>query len=128
MEEDEDDDDPLAAAARRAAEADGGGSAAAAAAATATLRELVARFAADSGLEFAPRPGRLHMGLPVYSFGGVSVVLQPHAGVGGGGSGGTGVAGGGGGGGTLLARRADGRWAAASLQELVEMAASRRAK
>jgi tuftelin-interacting protein 11 len=120
-EEEEEDDDPLAAAARRA------GASSSSAAAAASLRELVARFAADAGLDFTPRPGRSHMGLPVYSFGGVSVVLQPHAGAtaasvagGGGGLGGGGV-----GGGTLLARRSDGRWAAASLQELVEMAGKR---
>ncbi len=41
-----------------------------------TLRDLVARYAEDSGLEFLPKPGRFHDGLQVYSFGGVGCVLE----------------------------------------------------
>jgi tuftelin-interacting protein 11 len=61
--------------------ASGGGGASAAAAATSahdpTLRELVAQYATDAGFEFLPKPGRTHDGLQVYSFGGVSCVLEP---------------------------------------------------
>ena len=41
-----------------------------------TLRDLVARYAEDAGLEFVPKPGRFHDGLQVYSFGGVGCVLE----------------------------------------------------
>jgi tuftelin-interacting protein 11 len=50
--------------------------AAAASAAEPSLRELVARYAQEAGLEFLPRAGRLHDGLPVYAFGGVSCVVD----------------------------------------------------
>jgi tuftelin-interacting protein 11 len=41
-----------------------------------TLRDLVARYADEAGYEFLPKPGRFHDGLQVYSFGGVSCVLE----------------------------------------------------
>jgi tuftelin-interacting protein 11 len=36
----------------------------------------VACFAEEQGVEFVPRPGRMHEGQPVYSFGGISCVLD----------------------------------------------------
>lgn len=41
-----------------------------------SLKELVSRFAEEQGVEFVPRAGRLHDGLPVYSYGGVSCVID----------------------------------------------------
>jgi tuftelin-interacting protein 11 len=41
----------------------------------------VGQYAQDHGLEFLPRAGRLHDGLPVYSFGGVSCVVDASRGV-----------------------------------------------
>ncbi|GAX75346.1 hypothetical protein CEUSTIGMA_g2790.t1 [Chlamydomonas eustigma] len=41
-----------------------------------TLRDLVQRFAEENGVQFMPKFGRFHDGLQVYSFGGVSVVLE----------------------------------------------------
>lgn len=53
----------------------------AAAAAEPSFRELVGQYAQEQGLEFLPRAGRLHDGLPVYSFGGVSCVVDAARGV-----------------------------------------------
>ena len=41
-----------------------------------TLRELVEAFAAEAGVEFAPKAGRTHEGLQVYHFGRVSCVVD----------------------------------------------------
>lgn len=41
-----------------------------------TLRDMVQKFAEDNNVTFVPKPGRMHEGLQVYSFGGVSVVLD----------------------------------------------------
>lgn len=41
-----------------------------------SFKDLVARYAEEQGVEFLPRAGRLHDGLPVYSFGGVSCVID----------------------------------------------------
>lgn len=41
-----------------------------------TLRDMVQRFAEEHNVSFMPKPGRMHEGLQVYSFGGVSVVLD----------------------------------------------------
>lgn len=82
------------------------GAAAAAAAADLSLRDLVARFAADAGLEFLPRPGRLHDGAPVYAFGGVSVVLDNSSSM-------------------VRAQLKDGRWAPVSLDKLLQEARAR---
>ncbi|PNH02018.1 hypothetical protein TSOC_012032 [Tetrabaena socialis] len=46
-----------------------------------TLRDLVMRFAEEHGVEFQPKGGRSHEGLPVYGFGAVSVVLDNTSGV-----------------------------------------------
>jgi tuftelin-interacting protein 11 len=46
-----------------------------------SFRDLVGQFAQEQGLEFLPRAGRLHDGLPVYSFGGVSCVVDVSRGV-----------------------------------------------
>jgi tuftelin-interacting protein 11 len=46
-----------------------------------SLRELVGRYASEAGCEFLPRAGRLHDGLPVYAFGGVSCVVDGARGV-----------------------------------------------
>jgi tuftelin-interacting protein 11 len=46
-----------------------------------SFRDLVGQYAQDHGLEFLPRAGRLHDGLPVYSFGGVSCVVDASRGV-----------------------------------------------
>lgn len=46
-----------------------------------SFRDLVGQFAQEQGLEFLPRAGRLHDGLPVYSFGGVSCVVDASRGV-----------------------------------------------
>lgn len=42
----------------------------------ASLRELVQRYAEENGVDFVPRPGRTHEGMQVYSFGGVSCVVD----------------------------------------------------
>jgi tuftelin-interacting protein 11 len=47
----------------------------------ASLRELIAEFAAEAGVAFAPRPGRARDGLPVYAFGRVSCVVDAAAGL-----------------------------------------------
>jgi tuftelin-interacting protein 11 len=41
-----------------------------------SFKDLVARYAEEQGLDFVPRAGRLHDGLQVYSFGGVSCVVD----------------------------------------------------
>lgn len=41
-----------------------------------TLRELVAQFAEEQGIEFLPKPGRMHEGMQVYHFGLVSCVVD----------------------------------------------------
>lgn len=41
-----------------------------------TLRDLVAAFAEEAGLEFVPRAGRMHEGLQVFHFGRVSCVVD----------------------------------------------------
>eukprot|EP00878_Enallax_costatus_P018396 GHUV01019364.1.p1 GENE.GHUV01019364.1~~GHUV01019364.1.p1 ORF type:complete len:861 (+),score=252.13 GHUV01019364.1:619-3201(+) len=41
-----------------------------------SLKELVTRYAEEQGVEFVPRAGRLHDGLPVYSYGGVNCVVD----------------------------------------------------
>ena len=41
-----------------------------------TLRELVARYAEDAGVAFAPKAGRVHEGLQVFHFGRVSCVVD----------------------------------------------------
>jgi tuftelin-interacting protein 11 len=46
-----------------------------------SFRDLVGQYAQEQGLEFLPRAGRLHDGLPVYSFGGVSCVVDASRGV-----------------------------------------------
>jgi len=46
-----------------------------------TLRDLVARFAEEHDVAFAPKAGRSQEGLPVYAFGAVSVALDSKASV-----------------------------------------------
>jgi tuftelin-interacting protein 11 len=46
-----------------------------------SFRDLVGQYAQEQGLEFLPRAGRLHDGLPVYSFGGVSCVVDASRGM-----------------------------------------------
>lgn len=46
-----------------------------------SLKELVARYATDTGVDFLPKVGRYYDGLQVYSFGGVSCVLEPSSSV-----------------------------------------------
>lgn len=70
-----------------------------------TLRELVERYAADAGVEFVPRPGRYQDGLQVYSFGGVSCVLEA--------------------GGAVIRAQVRERWAPVSLARLLELAAAK---
>lgn len=41
-----------------------------------SFKDLVSRYAEEQGIEFLPRAGRLHDGLPVYSFGGVNCVID----------------------------------------------------
>ncbi len=41
-----------------------------------TLKDLVQRFAEESGVSFVPKFGRFHDGLQVYSFAGISCVLE----------------------------------------------------
>jgi len=41
-----------------------------------TLKDLVQRFAEEHSISFMPKFGRFHDGLQVYSFGGVSIVLE----------------------------------------------------
>jgi tuftelin-interacting protein 11 len=41
-----------------------------------TFKDLVAQYAQEQGFEFLPRAGRLHDGLQVFSFGGVSCVVD----------------------------------------------------
>ena len=41
-----------------------------------TLRDMVQSFAEEKNVSFAPKPNRMHDGLQVYGFGGVSVVLD----------------------------------------------------
>ena len=43
---------------------------------TFTLRDMVQSFAEEKNISFVPKPKRMHEGLQVYSFGGVSVVLD----------------------------------------------------
>lgn len=42
-----------------------------------SLRDLVQSYAEEHSVEFVPKPGRFHEGLQVYSFGNVSVILEP---------------------------------------------------
>lgn len=46
-----------------------------------TLKELLETFAADSGHEFLPKPGRMYEGLQIYSFAGIHCVIDQAAGV-----------------------------------------------
>ncbi len=73
-----------------------------------SLRELVARFSEESGVEFLPKPGRYHDGLQVYSFGGVSVVLDASS--------------------SVVRAQIRERWAPVSLDRLLQEARSRAKK
>lgn len=75
-------------------------------AAALSLKDLVSRYAQEQGVEFLPRAGRLHDGLPVYSFGGVPCVLDGVAGL-------------------VRAQLRDRGWAPVSLEELRNAAAAR---
>jgi tuftelin-interacting protein 11 len=78
-----------------------------AAAAEPSFKDLVARYAEEQGLEFVPRAGRLHDGLQVYSFGGVSCVVDAaHS--------------------LVRAQLKDRGWAPVSLEKLRQEAAARR--
>mmetsp|Transcript_33140 Transcript_33140/g.93819 ORF Transcript_33140/g.93819 Transcript_33140/m.93819 type:complete len:857 (+) Transcript_33140:229-2799(+) len=69
------------------------------------LRELVQTYAEENGVTFMPKPGRFSMGHQVYSFGGVSVIVETAAGV-------------------LRAQVGD-RWAPVSMQGLLQEVAQR---
>lgn len=46
-----------------------------------SLKELVQYFAEEHGLSFMPKHGRVHEGLPMYSFGSVTCVLDLNQGI-----------------------------------------------
>uniref|UniRef100_A0A383VX19 G-patch domain-containing protein n=1 Tax=Tetradesmus obliquus TaxID=3088 RepID=A0A383VX19_TETOB len=72
-----------------------------------SFKDLVARYAEEQGLDFVPRAGRLHDGLQVYSFGGVSCVVDAAH--------------------SLVRAQLQGRgWAPVSLDKLRQEAAARR--
>ena len=74
-----------------------------------SLRELVENFAEQNDVPFMPKPGRTHAGMQVYSFGGVSVVIDAARE-------------------EMLAQRPDGDrgWVPASIEQLLEMHAARK--
>ena len=74
-----------------------------------SLRELVESFAEQNDVAFMPKPGRTHAGMQVYSFGGVSVVIDAARE-------------------EMLAQRLDGDrgWVPASIEQLLEMHAARK--
>ena len=74
-----------------------------------SLRELVENFAEQNDVPFMPKPGRTHAGMQVYSFGGVSVVIDAARE-------------------EMLAQRLDGDrgWVPASIEQLLEMHAARK--
>ena len=74
-----------------------------------SLRELVESFAEQNDVTFMPKPGRTHAGMQVYSFGGVSVVIDAARE-------------------EMLAQRLDGDrgWIPASIEQLREMHAARK--
>jgi tuftelin-interacting protein 11 len=74
-----------------------------------SLRELVESFAEQNDVPFMPKPGRTHAGMQVYSFGGVSVVIDAARE-------------------EMLAQRLDGDrgWVPASIEQLLEMHAARK--
>jgi tuftelin-interacting protein 11 len=71
-----------------------------------TFKELVERYAMDAGVEFVPKVGRYQDGLQVYSFGGISCVLEV--------------------GSCVLRAQIRDRWAPVSLERLKQEAASRK--
>ncbi len=73
-----------------------------------TLRDLVVRFAEEQGVEFQPKPGRMHEGLQVYGFGPISVVLDNVGGV--------------------IRAQIGSRWAPVALEQLLQLAVARRGK
>ena len=74
-----------------------------------SLRELVENFAEQHDVTFMPKPGRTHAGMQVYSFGGVSVVIDAARE-------------------EMLAQRLDGDrgWVPASIEQLLEMHTARK--
>ena len=74
-----------------------------------SLRELVENVAEQNDVLFMPKPGRTHAGMQVYSFGGVSVVIDAARE-------------------EMLAQRLDGDrgWVPASIEQLLEMHAARK--
>eukprot|EP00850_Spirogloea_muscicola_P005333 SM000024S07795 [mRNA] locus=s24:539546:542717:- [translate_table: standard] len=70
-----------------------------------SLKDVVEAFAQQHDVQFLPKPGRTHEGLPVYGFGAVSVVVDTKR--------------------QELLALANGRWQPVALEQLLEMHRSR---